>query len=86
MFARLKVNKLKKKAKNLYNKRESGASVNVKTEVKVLKDIAKFYEKHLFHKKFPQAAVLRNEYYRAAAGLEDAESQYILGKTQTGRR
>lgn len=82
MLAKMKLKSLQKKAKNLYDKRERGANVNVKTEVKVLKDIAKLYIKHQFNKKFPNALVHAHEYYRAAAGLSDAEAQFILGEIQ----
>lgn len=87
MFAKFKLKKLLKKAKNLYDKRERGANVNIKNEVKVLKDLAKFHLKHQFNKKFPKAKIYANEYYRAAAALNDPEAQYILGKEQleTGR-
>lgn len=80
IFAKMRLNNLQKKAKALFEKRESGANVNVKYEIKVLKDLAKFYLQHCFDKKLPNGFILIDEYYRAAAKLDDAEAQYLLGQ------
>lgn len=80
IFARMRLKNLQKKAKTLFEKRESGANVNVKTEINVLKELAKFYLNHCFDKSLPNSMILIDEYYRAAAKLDDAEALYLFGQ------
>lgn len=81
-LAKMKLKGLLKKAKHLCDKREQGANVNIKNEIKVLKQLAKFYQKHRSDKKLPYATILADEYHRAAASLNDADAQYTLGQTK----
>lgn len=81
-LAQMKLKRLQKRAKYLFDKRDSGAVVNINNETKILKQLGEFYFKHRFNKSLPHADVLAVEYYRAAANLNDAEAQYILGKSR----
>lgn len=77
---RMKLNSLRKKVKKNNDKREAGAPANIDQEVKILLDLAMFYEERIFDKDVPDAALLAQESYRAAAVLGSAEGQFCLGK------
>lgn len=79
---RIKLKSLKKKVKNLYEKREKGANVDVKYEAKAQMDLGNFYSQHLFDKDLPNAEVYALECYRAAAILGNSEAQYIFANRQ----
>lgn len=79
-FKKMKLNGLLKKLKKLHQAREQGTHADLVPEITCLKEIANFYDKNLYNKKFPRAETLALEYYRAAALLEDAEAQYVCGR------
>lgn len=81
-FSRIKLKSLKRKVKNLYDKRDKGENVNVKHEIKANIDLAKYYTKHSYDKHLPHARELALECYRAAGILGDASSQYNFAKRQ----
>jgi TPR repeat protein len=80
LFSKMKLNSLLKKAKKLYQLRDSGGATDIKREIDILLQIARFYDKHLYDKKFPRADILALEYYRAAAILDDVQAQYICSE------
>jgi TPR repeat protein len=86
-LSKYKFNRLKKRVKILYDKRERGDNVDVRHEIKANKELGKFYQQHQFDKAMPHAAIHAAECYRAAANLGDAEAQYLFGqlKLEQGR-
>ena len=54
--------------------------VRIQKEIAIYRKIAKIYARLVGHKKWPFAHIQAECCYRASAGLDDAESQYILGK------
>lgn len=80
-LAKYNYNRLKKRVKNLHDKRERAENVDVKYEIKANKELAKFYHQHQFDKALPHASTLAAECYRAAANLGDSESQYLFAKS-----
>jgi len=81
-LSKIKLKSLRKKVNNLHNKRERGENIDVKYEIKAQKELGKFYDKHRFDKKLPNAEILANECYRAAALLGDSVAQYIFAERQ----
>lgn len=79
-FKRMKLRSLQKKAKKLHQIRDQGKGTGFKAEIAVLFELAEFFDKNRFHKKFPEAETFALEYYRAAASLDDAKAQYILSQ------
>lgn len=75
-FKRWKLNGLLKKVKKFQMLREQGDKKAAPLEIQALHELAMFYQKHLYDKHFPQAKLYLFEYYRAAAGLNDAKAQY----------
>ncbi len=71
-----------KKATAMHHHRENNAvsDIAIKKEIVLLYEIAKVYEKHQFHKKFPRAREYALEAYRAAASLNDSNAKYLVGK------
>jgi TPR repeat protein len=80
IFKRMKLNSLLKKARKLYQLREQGTNTDIKHEIEAVRAIGDFYAANRYHKKFPNAPILAIEYYRAAASLGDAKSQYLCGQ------
>ncbi|MBS0359556.1 MAG: hypothetical protein JSS53_09820, partial [Proteobacteria bacterium] len=81
-FAKLKLKKLQKQITALCKARQHNPvpDVELKKEILLHLEVAKFYDQRFFNKKFPHAEDLAQESYRAAADLGDTGSQYILGK------
>jgi hypothetical protein len=77
-----KINRLNKKAEMLYKYRQNNkvndAAIN--KEIAIYKNLAKLYDKSTYNKKYPFARDNAIECFRAAAGLNDMECQYIIGK------
>lgn len=77
-----KINRLTKKATTLYKHRQNN-KVNdsaINKEIAIYLALAKLYDKLSFNKKFPNARDYAIECYRAAAGLNNVEALYIIGK------
>lgn len=77
-----KIKRLNKKIKAYKHGRRSdpAASQIVKKELNCYFSLAKIYKKLIGHKKYPFAQIAVYECYRAAAELESAEANYLLGK------
>jgi TPR repeat protein len=75
-FKRWKLNGLLKQLKKLQYARENGDSSAQQLEINKLIAVAEFFSREIFNKHFPQAKLQMFEYYRAAAGLNNAKAQY----------
>lgn len=82
IFQKMKFNALKKKAFAYYQARqaEEGTDEDIKKEIAVYLELAKFYKKHLFDKNMSKAETFLIESYRAAASLGDVHARYILSE------
>lgn len=82
LFKSRKIKRLSKKIKAYKHGRRSepAAKSTLQKEVNCYFSLAKIYKKLIGHKKYPFAALSLAECYRAAAGLENAEANYLLGK------
>lgn len=76
-FKRLQLQGKLKQLKKWQYMREQGNEQAKASEIKMLIDIAEFFARQVGNKNFPQAALQKFEYYRAAAGLQDAKAQYL---------
>jgi TPR repeat protein len=82
MFKRWKIKSLLKKIKAMQANRvnnQPGDDV-LKKEIAYYYELADVYKKMPCSKKFPFATLMYEECLRSAAGLEDAEANYQLGK------
>ena len=81
-FKRYKIKRLDKKIKAMqHNRLHNPVSSELQQkEVSLYLKLADLYNKLKGHKKYPFAYDMYLECYRAAANIEDAGSQYILGK------
>jgi TPR repeat protein len=81
-FKRFKVKRLTKKAKSMQQSRihSQADEVTLKKEINIYYTLAEIYNKKQGKKKWPFAREMALECYRAAAGIDDSEAQYILGK------
>ena len=76
-FKRWQLNGKLKQLKKLQYMREQGNNQAKASEINLLIDVAEFFARQQGDKNFPQAALQKFEYYRAAAGLQDAKAQYL---------
>ena len=79
-FKRMKLRFLQKKAKKLHQIREQGQGAGFEREIEALLELATFFDKNRFYKKFPEAETFALEYYRAAASLDDPRAQYTVSQ------
>lgn len=81
-YIRLKLKSMTKKATAMHNYRQNNSvsDIVIKKELVLLYEIAKLWDKHQFKKKFLHAREYALEAYRAAAGLNDPNAQYIVGQ------
>lgn len=81
-FKKFKINRLIKKIKLMQQSRvhSQPTSLAVLKEIGLYHKLAKIYNSLVGHKKFPFAAEMVNECYRASAIIEDAEASYCVGK------
>ncbi|MFT4057929.1 MAG: hypothetical protein QM652_00110 [Legionella sp.] len=82
MFKRWKIKSITKKIKAMQANRvnnQPGDDV-LKKEIAYYYDLASIYKKMQCSKKFPFAMLMYEECLRTAAGLDDAEANYLLGK------
>ena len=79
---RYKIKRLMKKIKSLQHNRAHNPPSRelIQKEVALYYKLAEIYKKRSNHKKHPFANDMVLECYRAAASIEDADSQYRLGK------
>lgn len=83
LFKSSKIKRLLKKAKLLQRHRAQTSTPSpaaIKKEIACYQQLAKLYETQIGKKKFPFAKEQCLECYRAAAVLEDAQSNYLLAK------
>ena len=82
-FKKFKINRLLKQAKSLQQYRQLNQPQDeaVRREVAIYHQLAKLYLSLLGKKKFPFAREQALACYRAAADLEDAYAQFLLGKS-----
>lgn len=82
-FTRFKINRLVKKLTAMQQNRVHNPVSDeiLKKEVASYKKLASIYQSLHGKKKYPFAHDMVLECYRAAAKLEDADSQFLLGKT-----
>ncbi|GGI75922.1 sel1 repeat family protein [Legionella impletisoli] len=81
-FKRFKVKRLIKKAKSMQQSRvhNQPSDEALKKEIGIYYTLAAIFMRKQGRKKWPFAREMALECYRAAASIEDAEAQYILGK------
>ncbi len=81
-FKTRKERSLQKKILGLYTMREDNTSndADLKKEIALNFKLAAFYKKRRFSKYFPNAFLLVQECYRAAASLGDAQAQYFVSQ------
>lgn len=81
MFTGMKIKSLKKKIEAMMKNRQENTVSEDETnkEIALHVQLAKVYDSLALNKKYPNAGLQALEAYRAAAILEDAESQYIIG-------
>jgi TPR repeat protein len=82
MFTRWKIKKIIRKLKAMQANRvnnQPGDEV-LKKEISYYFELAEIYKKIGFNKKHPYAHFMYQECLRAAAGLDDAQANYQLGK------
>jgi hypothetical protein len=77
-----KIDRLYKKIKLLKAARqaEQTSDASIKKEINYYLQLAKLFEKLKYNKSYPYAGLTAVECFRAAASLDDAEANYILGK------
>lgn len=82
-FTRYKIHRLEKKLKLLQHQRlhNPASSEALKKEIAVCHELARLYSRLKFKKKYPFANLMVLECHRAATALDNAESQYQVGKT-----
>lgn len=76
-FKRWRLNGKLKQLKKFQYLREQGDKNAQAQEIKMLCDIAEFFSRQAYNCYFPQAKLQKFEYYRAAAGLQNAKAQYL---------
>ncbi len=82
MLTRWKIKRIVKKLKAMQANRvnnQPGDEV-LKKEIGYYFELANIYKRLTGNKKYPQALLMHEECLRAAAGLDDAEANYQLGK------
>lgn len=81
-FKRFEINRTKKKLKALQQARLNGQASDeaIQKEINLYHSLAKVYKSLIGKKKYPYAFISAQEVYRAAASIDDASSQYLLGK------
>lgn len=81
-LSKLRWKSLQKKLTRFVETRRNNpvSDVEIKKEVALHHEIAKFCRAHLFDKKFPYAEIYLLESYRAAAALGDVNALYVLGE------
>lgn len=80
-FQKMKLNGLRKKVQKAHDARERNSSnATVQSEIKAQYELAQFYDKHYFNRKYPHSEIYALECYRIAAALGDAKAQYICGQ------
>ncbi len=77
-----RLNSMRKKIDVLYKFRQKNtvSDSEIAKEAALHKKLIAFYQKRRFSKHCPESAIYIQEGYRAAANLNDIESQYLLGK------
>lgn len=82
-LTRWKIKKIVKKLKSMQANRVNNQPSDdlLKKEINYYFELATIYTKLKGHKKFPFAQLMSLECYKAAALLEDAEANYLLGQT-----
>lgn len=81
-FKKIEINRIKKRLKALQQARLNGQATDeaLKKEINLYQTLANTYKRLIGKKKYPYAFASAQEAYRAAASLDDAKSQYLLGK------
>lgn len=82
LFKRLQLKLLRRKAEQMFTTRQSNAvsDMDLHKEITIYYKIADIYDKLRFNKNFPYASQQALEAYRMAAGLNDINAQFIVGK------
>ena len=82
-FKRLKIKKILKNLKvaQQYRLHNQPSDQNLRKEIVLYHQLAGLYASLQGHKKFPFAREHKLACYRAASALNDAEAQYLLGKS-----
>lgn len=81
-FTKFRIKRIVKKIKSMQAQRvhSQPSTAALAKEIKLYYTLAKIYKKLIGHNKFPFASEMVLECYRAAGGIEDIESKYIVGK------